>query len=175
MDELVEKAKQGDKQAFENLIISIEDELYKIAKIKLNNIEDVNDAVQETIEKVFKSIRKLKNIKYFKTWVIKILINECNKVYKQRNKRKDYIIDDIENINIQFQTNLDSDLMFYNIIEPLNNDERIILILFYMERYTTKEISKILKINENTIKSRLSRAKEKIKQREEEEKNGRIG
>ena len=48
-------------------------------------------------------------------------------------------------------------------IKELKYEERIIIILYYSEKYTTKEISNILKINENTIKTRLSRAKEKIK------------
>ena len=49
------------------------------------------------------------------------------------------------------------------ILKDLKYDERITLTLFYLEDYSIKEISKILKINENTIKTRLKRSKEKIK------------
>ena len=58
---------------------------------------------------------------------------------------------------------LDSTLNFYEMIKNLKYEERISIVLYYAEKYTTKEISKILSINENTIKTRLSRVKENIK------------
>ena len=64
----------------------------------------------------------------------------------------------IDNIDI-----IDSDIDFYLLISKLNYEERIIVILHYAENFTFKEISKILHINENTVKTRLYRAKEKLK------------
>ena len=61
------------------------------------------------------------------------------------------------------QNLVESTLSFYEMIKCLKYEERIIIILYYSEKYTIKEISKILGINENTIKTRLLRAKEKIK------------
>ena len=58
MEELVEKSKKGDNQAFSELIISMENELYKIARTRLRNEEDIKEAVQETIDRA---------------WVIKII------------------------------------------------------------------------------------------------------
>ena len=54
---------------------------------------------------------------------------------------------------------------FYLLLKDLNYDERIAIILFYLEGYSIKDISKILKTNENTIKTRLKRSKDKIKQK----------
>lgn len=161
MDELVLKAKKGDKESFTQLILCIEDEIYKIAKTKLQNDEDVFDAIQETMISAYKSIHELREIKYFKTWFIKILINKCNDIYI---KKKVVTIDinekEIANTDINPITeNLD----FYMIMNVLNYDERIAITLYYLERFTTKEISILLNTNENTIKSRLSRARNKIK------------
>lgn len=161
MNELIARAKNGDKEAFTQLITNVEDKLYKIARTRLNNTEDIFDAIQETIISAYKSVHKLKNEKYFKTWIIKILINKCNDIYKNKNitiislneKIKSYEEDD----------NLYDNLNFEFIMEILNYDERIAMTLYYLEKYTTKEISKILKTNENTIKTRISRAKLKIK------------
>ena len=75
MEELVEKNKKGDNQAFSELIISMENELYKIARTRLRNEEDIKEAVQETIIKTYSSLKKLRNSKFFKTWIIRILIN----------------------------------------------------------------------------------------------------
>ena len=84
MEELVEKAKKEDKQAFTNLILSIQRDLYCIAKSKIENENDIDDIIQETMIIAFLNIKKLKNNKFFKTWIIKILINNCNKFYKRK-------------------------------------------------------------------------------------------
>lgn len=161
MDQLVYKAKKGDKQAFTDLILRIEDELYKIARVRLNNNEDIFDAVQETMLSAFKSLNKLKDENYFKTWIIKILINKCNDIYK--SKKAD-IVSLNDNIKTDESDNYsDDNLNFEFIIKYLNYDERIAMTLYYLEEYTTKEISEILKTNENTIKTRIARAKTKIK------------
>lgn len=165
MEELIEKAKEGDKEAFTVLIKSIKNDLYKIAKMRLTCEHDIDDAVQETMIEAFNSIKKLKDSTAFKKWIFTILINKCNKIYK---KRKKYNISfenmEYDNFLITNQTeNTEKELEFYNLLKNLNYNERIAIILFYKEDYTSKDISKILKVSENTIKTRLKRAKEKIK------------
>lgn len=88
MEELVEKSKKGDEQAFTELIISLESDLYKIARMRLECNDDINEAVQETIIEAFKSIKKVKKSEYFKTWLIRVLINKCNKIYKKEKRKK---------------------------------------------------------------------------------------
>ena len=80
MNELIEKAKQGCIESFEKLILYYQQDLYRIAKIRLNTNDDISDAIQNTIINIYKNLKKLKNNTYFKTWIIKILINECNKI-----------------------------------------------------------------------------------------------
>ncbi|MFR7666240.1 MAG: sigma factor [Clostridia bacterium] len=90
MEDLIKKAKSGDKLAFTELMLQMQDELYKIAKIRLKNDDDVFDVIQDTMLSAYKSLKKLKHNEYFKTWIIKILINECNKIYKMKKyKRED--------------------------------------------------------------------------------------
>lgn len=162
MNELVIKAKNGNKEAFTQLITNIEDELYKIARTRLNDTEDIFDAIQETMISAYRSIHKLKNERYFKTWIIKILINKCNDIYKTK---KVTIVSIDENIKFDDSNSCSEDnLNFEFIMKCLNYDERIAMTLYYLEEYTTKEISEILKTNENTIKTRIRRAKEKIKE-----------
>lgn len=59
-------------------------ELYKIAKTRLKNDDDIYDAIQETMLIAFKSIKRLKQVQSFKTWIIKILINRSNSMYEKR-------------------------------------------------------------------------------------------
>ena len=165
MEELIIEAQKGNAEAFTELILSIKIDLYKISKTRLIAEADIEDAIQESIIKAFSNIKKLKDINLFKSWIIKILINECNNIYrKQKIKSISFEEQEFENYisdNTQYFT--DDDMDFYLLLKPLNYDERIAVILYYMEEYTTKEISNILKTNENTIKTRIARAKSKIK------------
>ena len=76
------------------------------------------------------------------------------------------MIDDeyiINNKTSNIIDNTEGNINFYNIIENLNYEERVVLILHYDMEYTTKDISKILKMKENTVKSKILRSKKKIK------------
>ena len=83
MEELVLKAQTGDETSFSKLISIMQNDLYQIARARLNNHEDVNDVLQQTVIYAYQNIKQLHEPKYFKTWIIKILINECNKMYNQ--------------------------------------------------------------------------------------------
>lgn len=162
--ELVKQTKKGNKQAFEELILLYHKDLYKIAKVRLFIEEDINDAIQETIISAYQSISSLHNISKFKYWLIKILINKCNEICRKRKRENNISFELVEADKYVSQNyNIESDLEFYNIIECLNLDERTILILYYVEGYKPKEIAKILHINGNTVRSKLLRGKNKIK------------
>ena len=167
MEELVAKSKKGDSKAFTELIHSIKNYLYRIAKTRLNSDDDIGDAIQETMIIAYKKLKKLKDNSKFKSWIIKILINECNLIYKKRKKQND-IYEKVE-INTVLGNEdesihmINSKLDFELLINQLNYEERLIITLFYNNRYSCSEISEILNMNVNTVKSKLKRAKEKIK------------
>ena len=161
MEELVKRAKNNDEEAFDEIILSIEKEMYLIAKARLNSDDDIADAMQEAILSCYKNIHKLRDNSLFKSWAIRILINKCNDIYKRR--KRNIVSIEKDNIEIEDKTNDESNLSFYILIRSLNEEEKTILTLYYYFKYTTKEISKILKINENTIKSKIIRAKNKLK------------
>lgn len=165
MEELIKKAQKGDKNAFTDIILQIRNDLYKIAKTRISSDDDIEDLIQDTMIETYKHIKKLREPEKFKMWVIKILVNKCNKLYKKKY-RKDISIDEynLENyIILNSQKDIEDDLNFYYLIKKLKYEERIVLILHYMEQYSVKDISKILKINENTVKTHLYRARERIK------------
>lgn len=163
MEELVKRAKNNDEKAFDELIELIKNELYLIAKTKLKSNDDIADAIQETILKCYQNIHKLRDIKLFKTWTIRILINECNKIYRKKEKYKISIEDNEIEKYIKSEENYDENIEFSILIRKLETEEKLILTLYYYSGYTTKEISQILRKNENTIRSKMSRAKDKLK------------
>ena len=94
MEVLVRKAKKGDEEAFIKLIDNYMLQMYKVAKSRMSNEEAIGDAIQETIMSAFKNIKQLKRPEYFNTWLIRILINNCNSIMK--DKKIDYIDDEID-------------------------------------------------------------------------------
>lgn len=75
MENLIKAAKNGDKEAFTELIFEIRHDLYKIARLRLSCNDDIEDAIQETIIEAYKSVKSLRNTTLFKQWIIKILTN----------------------------------------------------------------------------------------------------
>ena len=162
MEKLVEKAKKNDDKAFDELILLIEKEMYVIAKSKLSNEEDIVDAIQETILSCYKNLRKLKDNSLFKSWITKILINECNKIYKKKKNVVSFEDNEIDNLTKEYDNNLES-VEFDVLIRNLKTEEKLLLTLYYYSNYSIKEISNMLKINEGTIKSKIFRAREKLR------------
>lgn len=164
MEDLIEKAKQGDKEAFTKLIEKNEMKLYKIAKIKLRNETDIEDVVQETMLNLYTKLSKLKDNTKFDIWLYKILINQCNQKYR-KNKISIISLETVENQKTYNNTiKIEDKLDYERILEMFSSKDQIILLLYYSNGYTTKQIAKILGKNENTIKTKLRRMRQKIKE-----------
>lgn len=166
LSELATEAQKGNMEAFANLIMNLEQDFYRIASIRLKSADDIDDAIQMTIEKALKNIKRLKEPQYIKTWIIRILINNCNDICKRKKKNIEYN----ENIELNVKNDneeVDAKLDFYILIKSLNEKEKIVMTLYYSENLTTKEISKILKEPESTIRNRISRAVKKLRDRYE--------
>lgn len=146
-------------------MLLLKSDLYKIAKARLKNDEDIYDVIQETMIEAFNSIKKLRQIDCFKSWIIKILINKSNNLYKKKSKNRVIPFEEIENYNYSNNdlNSIEETLDFEFICKNLNYNDRIIMILYYTEKYTDKEIGKILNLKENTVKTKRVRAKQKIK------------
>jgi len=163
MDLLIKKAQKGDEEAFIKLVDAYMIPMYKIARSRLNSEENIGDAIQETILAAFSNIKQLKEPRYFKTWLIKILINKCNDIIRDN---KILYVDDytsLEKTNLTYSENLDEKLDFEGVLDKLNYEYRLVVVMYYVNRFTTKEISEILNEKEGTIKSRLSRARQRLK------------
>lgn len=162
-ENLVKKAQNGNKEAFEKLIKQYQDILYIVAKSHLHQEDDVYDAIQETIISVYESIHQLKNICSFKAWMIKILINKCHTIYQEKNKIRQVSVEELEYEKYFYENNnLFSDIEFENLLKPLSEEEKLIMILYFSKQYKTKEIAEVLALNESTIRSKIKRAKKKI-------------
>ena len=81
---LIRKAKKGDKDDFCRLMDEQVQSMYKVASAYLKNDEDVADAIQDTILSCYENLKSLKQNRYFKTWMIRILINKCKDMIQKK-------------------------------------------------------------------------------------------
>ena len=167
MEELVVRAKNGDEKAYTQLMLAIKNDLYKICKTRIASDDDIDDIIQDTMIQTFKSIKKLKDNTKFKSWIVTILINNCNKLYKEKQKIKlitnkfSYKQNDREILIENNMIKSEDDMNFYQLLDHLKYEEKVVIILYYSEKFKINEISKILHINENTVKTRIYRAKKR--------------
>lgn len=161
-EELVKKAKRGDKVAFERLIEFYMKDMYMIARSKLKTYADIEDAIQDTILEIYTGIWMLKDNTKFRAWMARSLVNNCNDILRY-NKRYE-CLEDEENIVSTYNDGIE-DHEFFDLIDFLKDEDKTILIMKYFQGYTFVEISKILNLKESTVRMRALRIKDKIKQR----------
>lgn len=163
MDILVKKAQRGDAEAFIALIEECKMTLRRVAYGYLGNDEDVADAIQDTILAAYEHMNTLKRGEHFKTWLVRILINNCTKVWRQ--KKRSVSLEGEEHLGHAGRTDAEqSDVEFKELLMSLPEDSRAIFQLYYGEQFTTREIALILDMNENTVRSRLHRGKEQLRE-----------
>ena len=144
------------------LILDCERQLYSTAKTILYSDQDCADAIQDTIVKAFSKIQTLKNDKYAKTWLMRILINECYTILRKTSKVI-YLDEMCETTELAADEKSDySDL--YKAVGSLKEDLRMPVILYYIENFNIREIAQIMDISEGAVQKRLARARGKLRQ-----------
>ena len=150
-----------DNTMFEKLVLQNEQKLYRISMSMLKNEADAQDAVHDAILKAYKNLGSLKKEEYFSTWLVRILINCCNKQLKENSRRFD-IGDNLPDVASRDNPYLSVELG--EAIDSLPPKIRITVILYYIEDFSVKDIKRVLHIPEGTVKSRLSKGRALLKE-----------
>lgn len=155
----IKKAQKGDHEAFTRLFRQLESQLYRLAKTILLKDEDCADALQETTLKVYKGLANLKQPKFFKTWVIRILINECNQLLRMRERTiavAEFPEEPVDSY-VHFGDSGNVDLQSF--INQLDESLRLAIVLFYYDDLSIKQIADVVDISEGAVRARLHRAR----------------
>lgn len=152
-----------NKQEFTRRVLAVENKLYRISCGMLKNPQDRMDAVQEAVTKAWANGHSLRREEYFETWLTRILINECHNI---QNARKNIVPLDSLSEQGAYEGN---NKPLRDAILALEMQLRLPVLLYYMEGYKLREIAQILRIPEGTVKTRLTRAKKKLKSLLEED------
>lgn len=145
------------KEIFTELILENEEMMCKVAMSMLRNEKDCEDAIQSAVLTAYEKMSALKHEEYFKTWLMRILINNCNKQLRQRKKTSE--LAEIHAVS----TSSVEEVEVRAAVEALPIKIRQVIILYYSEQFTTKEISEILKIPKGTVLSRLDKRRKLLK------------
>lgn len=169
MDEqqVIEKIREGDMTAFEDLYNAYKNKALQMAYLMTGNQNMAKDIVQEAFIECYLSIGKLKQTEYFKTWFYKILRRTAWRNIKKENKL--ILTEDIEELaetkKIWQDLYEQSDISAFLIsqIKKMDYKKQMTIILYYYNELSIKEIAKVMGCLEGTVKSRLNSARRQLK------------
>lgn len=161
---IVKRAVDGDDEAFKILYEDLYKDMYRIAYYKLQNVEDAEDVVSDAVFDMYRGIHKLKDLTAYRAWAMRILNVKCS------IKMKEYYInrtEDIEDLDCQSLENVESESVLRTDIKKaldiLSDEEKTIVLCSAVAGMSSDEISEMINLNSNTIRSKLSRALLKLR------------
>lgn len=141
-----------------HIVEEYSDMIFRIAYQHLFNSEDAKDVVQDVFVKLLKQKNgSFQDYEHLKAWLIKVTINQCHDYKKLFFRKKTVPLEDLEIPYEQEERKVMEELY------QLPKDYRDILYLHYYEGYTIKEIAKILGKKQNTVNSKLTRGRNRLK------------
>ncbi len=174
--ETIQLAQSGNLAAFNRLVMSYQGLVYNVAFRVVGNTDAAADATQDAFIKAFKSIGQYRGGS-FKSWLLRIVSNTCYDQlrYNQRRPSEPLESDDIESDYAphlldpstppeKIVENQELSDMLQQAIAKLPPDQRLILVLSDIEGFNYQEISDITDLALGTVKSRLSRARQKMRE-----------
>lgn len=176
--EIVRKASAGDMTAFEQLVALYEKKIYMLAYRNLGNEQDALDISQEVFLRVFRFLPGFKGDSSFSTWIYRIAINMCKDFMKKRRYGTEVPLhqqgEDDEEYQIEvsdFRFNPESEAERKEMVEELgkaldtlSDQHREVLVMREISGKSYLEIAELLKLDVGTVKSRISRAREKLRE-----------
>ncbi|PWX68912.1 sigma-70 family RNA polymerase sigma factor [Clostridium perfringens] len=158
---LIKESMKGNKESFGILIKNNKEYLYKMAFLYVKDEQDALEVIHETVYRVFLNIEKLKKVKFFNTWITRILINVSIDFLKKKGKNE--MLDESTPIRKErCEISTEEKLDLYNAIDLLNDNYKTVIIMMYFNDMKIKDISKVMETPENTVKTYLRRAKQAL-------------
>lgn len=147
------------RKAFEKFMEENIENAYRFAYTFVKNKPDAEDILSDSTVKALKSLKTLKNEKYIKSWFYKIITNTAISHINRGKKVVSIDFSECENLSHTDETNLE----FFDILKDLSLQDRSIIVLKILEGMKFSEIGEILKLNENSVKTRYYKALKSLK------------
>ncbi|MFA5144271.1 MAG: RNA polymerase sigma factor [Candidatus Omnitrophota bacterium] len=168
-DEVLAKAAEGDIAAFESIYKATSGFVYNVAYRVVYNAHDAEEITQEVFLKVYKGLKNFRKQSSLKTWIYRIAANSAINYAKKtagESRRRDDFRSAVDLRQVPAGTAAGTPRRYEEAIEMLlkvlNPDQRLCVVLRSIEGLSYREIARTLKVNINTIRSRLKRARSKL-------------
>jgi RNA polymerase sigma-70 factor (ECF subfamily) len=163
--ELLLRARAGEVEAFESIVLAKGEPLFRTALAILGSEADARDATQETFINAWRGIGRLRNIDRFDAWLGRSLINQCRTVLRRRGRVREISV----SASTAGSAAPDSSREFDEAFVRLSVDQRALLVLHHLHGYDVTEIGAWLGIPTGTVKWRLHRARRVLRNELERE------
>lgn len=171
---LLRRAQKGDAEAFDELMAAQESRMYAIALRMMGNREDAQDCAQEAMVRIYRAMGSFKGQSSLATWIYRITMNTCLDELRRRKVRKVTSLDtlvesgwsptDKGETPEEYGLRSEKQTVLNDAIQSLPDDMRAAIVLRDIKGYTYDEIADILNANVGTIKSRISRGRERLRE-----------
>ena len=158
MEDLLRRAREGDAEAFIRLIEQNKQSLYKVARGYFSETMDIEDALSETVLSCWEHLGQIRKPEYLKSWLIRVLINKCNDLKRRRSRTVP--MDTLPEVPVSDPD--PGNLGFESLVRCLPEAYRPVMILYYGEGFSVREIAALLKLPAGTVTSRLKRGRERL-------------
>lgn len=167
--ELIERFQDGNNDAFEEIVALYQQRGLRTAYLIVGNQNDAQDVLQDTFVKIYLHRKQLKNSEVFSSWFYKVLVRTAWEAV--RKKKKEVVCEDTlflekrdESINVEEETiRLRQSDEVRQAIENLSLEQRTVVVLFYYQGFSIKEIARMTGTLEATVKSRMFLARRKLR------------
>ena len=150
------------KERFCALVIQEQDRMFWTARSILKSDQDAEDAVQEAICAAFVSREQLREEERFRPWVMRILTNKCYDLCRKRQPQVE--LGEVEGCLSAPERDVEGAMSLHAALARLEEEQRLPVLLFYFEGFSVREIAECLELTEGAVKTRLSRARAKLKE-----------
>ncbi|ETN96032.1 RNA polymerase sigma-70 factor, ECF subfamily [Zhouia amylolytica] len=166
----IEKTLQGDTLAFSNLVEKYQDMVFSIAFKLLRNREEAEDAAQDAFVKCYHSLPKFKGEAKFSSWLYRIVYNtSLDRLKANKKSLGDMVVDEISEGELEsVETTLnyiegkERSAIIKAAVEKLPSEEQVLILLYYFEELSLREITEVVDISLENIKVRLFRSRKKL-------------
>lgn len=172
---LVERASGGDPAAFNQLMELHERRMYAVALRMCANREDAQDCLQEAMLRIYRAIGSFKGQSTFSTWVYRVTMNTCLDELRRKKNRHNTSLDNLldmgwaptdgNNVPERQAIRAETRQQLHAAIKELPEDMRAAVVLRDIQGFSYDEIARMLDVNVGTIKSRISRGREKLREK----------
>ncbi|WP_107838363.1 sigma-70 family RNA polymerase sigma factor [Metasolibacillus meyeri] len=163
-ENLVEKAQNGDEQAFYDLLEPLQNQLYRMAYVYVQNENDAIDIFQQAMIRAYEGLPKLKEPQYFTTWMTRIVIN-CSKTYITKGQHTELTEPQaFDLLEAPSHERVEEELDLWQALASLDEKYKTVLLLRFYQDYTVREIAEIMASPEGTVKTNIRRGLQRLRQ-----------